>query len=144
MVMLAAILAVAIPISLFSERVPAPIACASTFPEIVIRKAGSQHEWPFSIEEGELTCVRVGAQRAVFFSEILTPEEMGGFGNMTLPRMVVVTANPLAYMVSFEDRELYAPYDTLETLITRLAPFERMGWALCDAAETAPQADTKS
>ena len=57
---------------------------------------------------------------------------------MTLPRMVVVSANPLALLASFEDRALYLPFDTLETLVGRLAPFEEMGLALCDEASRQP------
>ncbi len=107
-------------------------AAAPIFPEIVVARGETPHEWPFSIDEGTLACVRIGATRAVFFSEILTPEEMGEFGNMTLPRTVVVSSNPLALFVSFEDRALYAPFDTLETLVGRLLPFEKMGLELCD------------
>ena len=113
------------------ERAMTPV---STFPERVIAKGDSPHEWPFSIDEGRLSCIPFETQRHVFFSEILTDEEMGEFGNMTLPRMVVVTANPMAFLATVDDRELYAPWDTLETLIKRLAPYERMGWELCDGA----------
>ena len=66
-----------------------------------------------------------------------TRQEMGEIGSMKLPRSVVVTTNPLAFLATVEDRELYAPYDTLETLIRRLAPFEAMGRKLC--AEDAQQ-----
>jgi hypothetical protein len=105
---------------------------ASTFPEIVIRKAETEHEWAFSINEGTLTCVQVGADRFVFFAEILTPDEVGEIGDMKLPRSVVVTTNPFALLATIEDRELYAPWDSLETLVRRLAPFEAMGAKLCD------------
>jgi hypothetical protein len=105
---------------------------AYSFPEIVIRKGETGHEWPFSIDEGELTCLAYQGQRYVFFAEILTDDEMGTFGAMTLPRSVVVSTNPVALFASFEDRALYAPWDSLETLVTRLAPYELMGRALCD------------
>lgn len=105
---------------------------ANTFAEIVIRKAETQHEWAFSIDEGMLTCVPLGGKRFVFFGEILTPEEMGQMGNMKLPRSVMVTTNPLELLAGIEDRELYAPWDSLETLVMRLAPFREMGEKLCD------------
>lgn len=111
---------------------------ASTFPEIVIRKAETEHEWAFSIDEGTLTCIGMNGQRYVFFAEILSDEEMGEFGNMKLPRSVVVTTNPMAFLATIEHRELYSPYDSLETLIRRLAPFETMGRKLCDQP-TEPQ-----
>lgn len=133
----ASFLAATLPFATVEAAVPV----ASTFPEIVIRKGETGHEWPFAIDEGELTCIAFGNQKHVFFSEILTAEEMGEFGNMKLPRMVVVTANPMAYLATFDNRELYLPWDSLETLIRRLAPYERMGWALCDAAKPSPQTD---
>jgi hypothetical protein len=105
---------------------------ASLFPELVIRKVESEHEWAFAIEEGTLTCIAMSGEKYVFFAEIPTAEEMGEFGNMKLPRSVVVTTNPLAFLATVENRELYLPFDTLETLIKRLAPFETMGRALCD------------
>jgi hypothetical protein len=111
---------------------------ASSLPEQEIARGESEWDWPFSIERGRLTCIESQGQRYVFFSEILTPEEMGEFGAMKLPRMVVVSANPLAYLATLDNRELYLPWDSLETLIKRLAPYERMGWELCDGATTPP------
>ena len=111
------------------------VQSVSAYPEMTISRATSVHEWPFAVERGELTCIVHAGQKHVFFSEILTPQAIGEIGNMTLPRMVVVSANPLAYFASIEDRELYAPFDSIETLIVRLAPFEKIGWALCDAEQ---------
>jgi hypothetical protein len=138
MAMLAA-LAASIPLAFAGE--PAAVAKpASVFPEIVIRRSESKHEWAFSIDEGTLTCIGMNGERYVFFAEILTDEEMGEFGNMKLPRSVVVTTNPLTFLATVENRELYLPYDSLETLIRRLAPFETMGRKLCDdAADPLPQ-----
>ena len=107
-------------------------AAGATFPELTVARGDHALEWPFAIERGTLTCIVYGRQKYVFFSEILTPEEQGSFGNMKLPRMVVVTANPMAYLASFEDRALYAAFHDLETLIRRLAPYEKIGWDLCD------------
>ena len=140
MSMLAATLALLAPLAFAGDetgRIVRPVS--SVFPEIVIRKGETADEWPFAIDEGELGCVQIGEQRGVFFSEILTPEQMGTFGNMKLPRMVVVTANPMAFLATVDNKELYAPFDSLETLIKRLAPFERMGWELCDKAAEPPQ-----
>lgn len=111
---------------------------ASSFPEQEIARGESEYEWPFSLERGKLSCFESNGQRYVFFSEILTPEEMGEFGSMKLPRMVVVSANPLAYLATLDNRELYLPWDKLETLIKRLAPYERMGWKLCEAEAASP------
>jgi len=127
---------IAIPLGLTGDTtVLQPV---STFPEMLIRKADTEHEWAFSVDDGKLICIDHGGQRNVFFSEILTDEELGEFGSMKLPRMVVVTTNPLAFLATVEDRELYRPYDSLETLIRRLAPFETMGRKLCED-DTQPQ-----
>jgi hypothetical protein len=126
----------------FALDAPLPVvATSSLFPTKLIRKSETVYEWPFSIDEGELTCIGMNGQKFVFFAEILSDEEMGEFGSMKLPKSVVVTTNPMAFFASFEDRDLYLPWDTLETLIRRLAPYERMGWALCDAADKTPQTD---
>lgn len=125
-------LAAATPV-LAAEPVPKH---AFDFPEIEIAKATSPHEWPFSVEKGDLTCVQLGQVRGVIFSEPWRTDVPQEFGNMTLPRSVIVSANPLAIFASYEDRSLYAPYDSLETLIRRLAPFEAMGTRLCEAGKT--------
>lgn len=126
---IAAVLAAPILAGEPPARLTTPV---STFSERVIRKAESKHEWAFSIDEGTLTCIGMNGERYVFFAEILTDEEMGEFGNMKLPRSVVVTTNPMAFFATIEHRELYSPYDSLETLVRRLAPFETMGRRLCD------------
>lgn len=111
---------------------------AFSFPEMAIGRADTQHEWPFSVDEGTLVCVEVLGQRTVLFSEPWRDDVPQEFGNMTLPRSVVVSTNPIALFASYGDRALYLPFDSLETLILRLAPFEAMGRRLCDEA-AAPQ-----
>lgn len=105
------------------------------FDDIVNRmplsRADTTHEWPFSIDAGELACIVFAGRRTVLFSEVLTDEESGEIGNMTLPRSVIVTVNPFELLATVEHRELYAPYDSLETLIKRLAPFVTMGLEIC-------------
>ena len=135
----AATLAFAAPLA-FAQALPGEaLRLASTFPEQQISRATSEHEWPFSVDAGTLTCISLGGRMTVFFAEPWREDVPQELGNMTLPRMVVVSANPLALLASFEDRALYLPFDTLETLVGRLAPFEEMGLALCD--EASPQPD---
>jgi len=110
-----------------------------TYPKLEISKADSAHEWPFSVDRGELACVAIGGQRTVIFSESWRTDVPQEFGNMTLPRSGIVSANPLALLASQEDRALYAPFDSLEVLIRRLAPFEAMGLALCARDDAQPQ-----
>lgn len=96
-----------------------------------LSRTDTAHEWPFSVDAGELACIVFAGRRTVLFSEVLSDEEMGEIGNMKLPRSVVVTINPFELLATIEDRELYAPYDSLETLIKRLAPFVTMGLEIC-------------
>lgn len=116
---------------------PAPVL-VSDFPEIEISRAQSPHEWPFAVESGRLTCVAFNGQRVVLFSEPWRTDVPQEFGDMTLPRSVIVSANPFAIFASGEDRTLYAPFDSLETLIRRLGPFEAMGTLLCERGEADP------
>lgn len=110
----------------------------STFPEMAISRAGVPHEWPFAVEAGTLTCVPWGNERVVLFSEPWRTDVPQEFGNMRLPRSVIVSANPFAIFASYEDRSLYLPFDGFETLIKRLAPFEAMGTKLCETDRTVP------
>lgn len=103
-------------------------------PEMAIRASDSAHDWPFSVEAGTLTCIEMGGQKVVIFSEPWRDDVPQEYGDMTLPRSVIVSTNPMALLASIEDRALYRPFDSLETLIVRLAPFEELGRPLCDQA----------
>lgn len=129
---LAAAMSVVLPLA-FAGEGPAVAAFvqAGVFPEITIRKGETAHEWPFSVDEGKLTCVEYGGRQTVIFTEPWRRDVPQEFGNMTLPRSVIVSVDPFALLASREDRDLYLPFDSLETLIKRLAPFETMGRALC-------------
>lgn len=129
----------AAPLVLVGLLAGMPGLSASTFPEMEIDRATSAHEWPFSVDRGTLTCVAIQGQRVVIFAEPWREDVRQEFGNMTPPRSVIVSANPIALFASYEDRALYLPYDGLETLIRRLAPFEAMGVKLCDAEAARPQ-----
>ncbi len=106
-------------------------ASAQAFPEMEIGRGETGHEWPFSVERGKLICIALTGQVTVLFSEPWREDVPQELGSMTLPRSVIVSANPLALMASLEDSALYLPFDGLETLIRRLAPFESLGRRLC-------------
>lgn len=111
-------------------------ARATSYPEVEISKAEAAHAWPFSVDAGTLTCIAHAGQQVVIFSEPWRTDVPQEMGNMTLPRAVIVSTNPLALLASLEDRELYLPWESLEQLIKLLAPWETMGRQLCarDAA----------
>lgn len=132
--MLAAALAILVPALAAPQMVPVS-GNPFGFPEITISKADTEHEWPFSVDSGRLTCVTWGDQRGVIFAEPWDESVPQEFGNMTLPRSVIVSTNPMAILAGLEDRELFLPFGTFEVLIKRLAPFETMGLALCAKAE---------
>jgi len=114
-------------------------AQAASYPKVEISKAGAAHDWPFSVDSGTLTCVAHAGQQVVIFSEPWRTDVPQELGNMTLPRSVIVSTNPLALLASLEDRELYLPWESLEQLIKLLAPWETMGRQLC--AENAASPD---
>jgi hypothetical protein len=118
----------AMPLAVALGSLPAAAAIPSFFPEIEIDRASAQTEWPFSVDRGDLSCVEMGKQRFVFFSEEPASAELADIANR---RTVVVSTNPVTWFASFEDRALYAPFEDLETLIKRLAPYEAMGTKLC-------------
>ena len=121
-------LASAVPFALIISVLPAAANIPSFFPEIEIDRASAQTEWPFSVDRGDLSCIDLGSQRFVFFSEKPATDDLAGIVDR---RTVVVSTNPLTYFASFEDRALYAPFKDLETLVKRLAPYEAMGTKLC-------------
>ena len=115
-------------ITSFAMPLPAAANIPSFFPEIEIDRASALAEWPFSVDRGDLSCIDMGSQWFVFFSEKPATDDLAGIVNR---RTVVVSTNPLTYFASFEDRALYAPFKDLETLIKRLAPYAAMGTKLC-------------
>jgi hypothetical protein len=117
---------------------------AAFFPELEIRRETSEHEWPFSVDQGTLVCADMGGQRVVLFSEPWRTNVPQEFGAMTLPRSVVVSTNVFALFASLEDRALYLPFEGLETLVRRLAPFEAMGTRLCDRGKAFEPRPSKS
>lgn len=118
---LAVVASFAMPLSAHAE-IP------SFFPEVEIDRASAQTEWPFAVDRGDLSCVELGNQRFVFFSEKPASADLVDIANR---RTVVISTNPMTWFASFEDRALYAPFKDLETLIKRLAPYEAMGTKLC-------------
>lgn len=95
-----------------------------------IARTEREREWPFSVESGYLLCAWVMGQKVVYFVEELPQDQRDDDVD---PRIIPVAADPLALIVgSIGSRDLLAPYDSLEQLIRRIAPFERTGLRLCD------------
>ncbi len=85
-----------------------------------------EREWPFAATSGHLMCVWVFGQKVVYFAETPADEH-------DEPRVLVVSTNPFDLMVvNAGNSAMFTPYDGLEQLIVRLAPFESLGRRLCD------------
>lgn len=115
-----------LPAALLAGAVSA--AAEPSFSDMEIDRDTATAEWPFSIDRGELSCVDLGEQSFVFFSEKPRSGDLVAIANR---RSVVVSTNPVNWFALYEHRALYAPFDTLEILVKRLAPYEAMGRKLC-------------
>jgi hypothetical protein len=102
---------------------------------IDIAKATTPHEWPFTVENGELKCIIFGGQRLVLFTEPDTNDPDWFVKNIPyqMPRSVIVSTNPFEVLASLEDADLFLPFDAdFVVLIKRLTPYAAMGQALCE------------
>lgn len=111
--------------------------------EIPLSRAGTEHEWPFSVDEGRLQCFIFSGMRTVFFKEPDRNDPDWFFKGIPykMPRSVIVSVNPLEIFAGLEDADLFLPFDSdFAVLIRRLAPFAAMGQALCEEL-LAEQAD---
>ncbi|MEO4001665.1 hypothetical protein [Mesorhizobium sp. CAU 1732] len=134
MLTLATAMTVAVPLLLVSDE-------RSLFyipgPEDVrfqkISRTGNEKDWPFTVDDGTLSCVWSGGQKIVQFIETvpddLDEHEVEGY----VPDMVFVSSNPFDItLLNIGSRHLIVQVDTVEELIERMAPFERLGRRLCD------------
>jgi hypothetical protein len=125
----------AVAASLGAFMAPAIAQDAWREKDVWITRAGSAHEWPFSVDEGELKCVIFAGQRIVLFTEpdLNDPDWFIKDIPYQMPRSVIVSTNPLEIFASLEDADLFLPFDSdFAVLIRRLAPFAAMGQALCE------------
>lgn len=93
------------------------------------------HEWPFSVDSGELKCVIFAGRRMVLFTEPdgNDPDWFIKDIPYDMPRSVIVSTNPMEIFAALEDADLFLPFDSdFAVLIERLVPFVAMGQALCE------------
>ncbi len=127
--MIAAAVAMALvaPLAVTSERGWFHIPGAEDFRVQSIARTDREQDWPFSVDRGFLLCAWVMGERVVYFST--EPDE----DEDESPRLIVVSSNPFDIMLaSMMGRDLIAPYDDMEQLVARFAPFQRIGQRLCD------------
>ena len=95
-----------------------------------IARADNERDWPFSVDEGNLTCVWSIGERLVFFFE---GRPSGDSGEDFEPRGVIVSVNPLELTIgNIANRALFAPVTNVADLIRRVAPYVEIGRRLCD------------
>lgn len=126
---LAATMALAAPFVLTGEKGLFHLPDASEVRLQDISRAAYEDDWPFSVSSGYLGCVWSAGKRTVSFVEKPEPSD----GDVKDPRVVIVTTDPFQLtLLNMANRDLFAPADSVETLIKRVAPFELLGEKLCD------------
>jgi hypothetical protein len=96
-----------------------------------IARTNNERDWPFSVDEGNLTCVWSTGQKLVFFFEkrLKTLDQDDDFE----PRGVIVSVNPVDLTIgNIANRALFAPVADVADLIRRVAPYVQLGQRLCD------------
>ncbi|MFE0017962.1 hypothetical protein ACFWXH_24180 [Mesorhizobium sp. NPDC059054] len=136
---LAATMALAAPFVLTGEKGLFHFPDASEVRLQDISRAAHEDDWPFSVSSGYLGCVWSAGRKTVSFVEKREPSHDGGAPD---PRMVIVTTDPFELtLLNITNRDLFAPADSVEALIKRVAPFEVLGEKLCDQPQGARLGD---
>lgn len=130
---LAATMALAAPFVLSGEKGMFHLPDASEVRLQDINRAAHEGDWPFSVSSGYLGCVWSAGRKTVSFVEKPSASDAAPD-----PRIVVVTTDPFQLtLLNIANRDLFAPADSVETLIKRVAPFETLGEKLCDQPQGA-------
>ena len=98
-----------------------------------IEREARETEWPFSVDRGTLACAWAGGQKVALFIEA-TPDAEDSFDGATSePRRLLLSVNPFDLAVqNLGSRDLFAPFDSFEDLIHRVAPYVTTARRLCD------------
>jgi hypothetical protein len=128
MTILAATLAVAAPLVLADEKSFLHFPGVEDFRVQKVQRADREDAWPFTVDEGYLTCAWLLGKPTVYFTD--NPGEGGSIEGM---RVVVVSTDPMDLMFSrFIGQGLIGSFESMETLIKLMAPFKNTGNRLCD------------
>ncbi|TGQ92394.1 hypothetical protein EN851_12475 [Mesorhizobium sp. M8A.F.Ca.ET.208.01.1.1] len=124
-------MAVAMPLMLAGEQGMFHFPTVAEVRLQPIARAGNEAGWPFSVDEGTLTCVWSGGQKVVMFFEG-RPPELDEDEDFT-PRGVIVTTDPLQLTLgNMANRDLFRAAASVEERLRLVAPFMAMGQKLCD------------
>lgn len=94
-----------------------------------ISRTGNEREWPFTVDEGYLTCAFVVGKPAVYFTELPTNDDIADADLRT----VIVSTDPFDIAFgNIGNGGLMRKGPPLADLIRLMAPFESLGARLCD------------
>ena len=124
-------LAIAAPLVLAGERSFFHVPQAAEVRVQRIGRTDNERDWPFSVDEGNLTCMWSTGQKLVFFFE-MRPETLGQDDDFE-PRHVIVSSNPVDLTIgNIGNHGLFAPMADIADLVRRVAPYAEVGQRLCD------------
>lgn len=93
-----------------------------------ILRGDHERAWPFTVDEGFLSCAYVVGQRAVYFVEIMDDTTA-----QDKARVMIVSANPMDIILSnMMDGGLMQKSNDIAEMIRLLGPFQSIGQRLCD------------
>ncbi|OHV83036.1 hypothetical protein [Mesorhizobium sp. ORS 3428] len=96
-----------------------------------ISREDHETDWPFSVDDGMLTCVWSGGRKVAMFFEG-RPKGLDE-GKPFEPRGVIVTTDPMQLTLgNMANRELFKPAASVEERMRLVAPFAALGQRLCD------------
>ena len=107
-----------------------PVQAGWLFPEAKdvriqpIQRQAGEVNWPFVADKGRLACVESVGEKMVFFIPGGIEEKVGKILYLDANLMVMAIQN-------IGVKDVLAPYETPEELITRIAPFVAQGHMLC-------------
>ena len=123
--------AVAVPLVLAGEQGLFHIPSASEVRLQAVSREDHEMDWPFSVDDGMLTCVWSGGRKMVMFFEN-RPKDLPE-GKPFHPRGVIVTTDPVQLTIgNMANRALFKPSATVEERMRLVAPFAALGERLCD------------
>lgn len=131
MAVLATALAVAAPLVLAGEQGMFHFPEGDDFRMQAIARTDREEGWPFSVPSGYLFCAWLMAEKVVYFVE--EPDDPEDYESWEEARMVHLSRDPVSLaFVNIGNSDLFAPFDGIEQLLVRVAPFVRLGERLCD------------
>lgn len=124
-------MAVAMPLVLAGEQGLFHLPTPGEVRLQAISREDNETDWPFSVDEGMLTCVWSAGQKVVMFFEN-RPKDLDE-AEPFQPRGVIVTNDPMQLTLgNMANRALFKSSASVEERMRLVAPFAALGQRLCD------------